>query len=283
MSAQLPGAIHTTEIRDGVLLAGSDPHWCEAQPTSTATRALVQLARQFKAEGTLRAIALVGDLPDFEAISHFDPLDWRKPGSIARELQIVNARLDELHKAAGSGVELWRLKGNHCARWDKRLAKVAPEFVGCRGFSLDDQLDPAWRPAEVLDVNPGAGGLLLKHRHRGGANAARGNALAAGKSIATGHVHQPNATRLSNATSPGFWGIDLGTMADPRSPAFGYTEGAAAIGMLGWSSTFWVFTFADGRLLWPEPVHVVDEDAGLFTFRGRIHQVKQAQPRRQAA
>jgi hypothetical protein len=31
-------------------------------------------------------------------------------------------------------------------RWNKRLATVAPEFVGCRGFTLDEQLDPSWRP-----------------------------------------------------------------------------------------------------------------------------------------
>ena len=194
MSASSAGAIHQTEIRDGVLLAGSDPHWTEQQPTSTATRALVQMAREFAAE--------------------------------------------------------------------------------CRGFTLDEQLDPSWRPAEVLDINPGAGGLLLKHRHRGGANAARANAQAAGKSIATGHVHQPNCIRLSNAASADFWGVDLGTMADPRAGSFAYTEGAAALGMLGWSSAVWVFTFEAGRLLWPEPVHVVDEAAGLFTFRGRIHRVE---------
>ena len=155
MSAQPPGAIHTTEIRDGVLLAGSDPHWAEHQPTSTATRALIQMTCQLAHEGTLRAVAPVGDLPDFAQISRFEPLGWEQPGSIAKELKIVNARLDEIHKAAGSGVELWRLKGNHCDRWNKRLATVAPEFVGCRGFSLDEQL-AAWRPAEVLlEYNPG--------------------------------------------------------------------------------------------------------------------------------
>jgi hypothetical protein len=111
MSTHLPGAIHTTEIRDGVLLAGSDPHRTEQQPTSTATGALIQMAREFKAEGTLRAVALVGDLPDFERISRFSPRGWEQPSSIAAELQIVNARLDEIHKAASSGVELWRLKG----------------------------------------------------------------------------------------------------------------------------------------------------------------------------
>jgi hypothetical protein len=44
-------------------------------------------------------------------------------------------------------------------------------------------------------------------------------------------------------------------------------------GMAGWCSSFAVFTFTGGRLAWPEMVHVVDEAAGLFTFRGRLHSV----------
>ena len=82
MSAHLPSAIHQTEIRDGVLLAGSDPHWTEYQPTSTATCALIKMARELADEGTLRAVALVGDLPDFAQISRFGPLGWERPGSV---------------------------------------------------------------------------------------------------------------------------------------------------------------------------------------------------------
>ena len=33
---------------------------------------------------------------------------------------------------------------------------------------------------------------------------------------------------------------------------------------------FAVLTFDNGRLLWPEVAHVVDEEKGLVTFRGRI-------------
>jgi hypothetical protein len=65
-------------------------------------------------------------------------------------------------------------------------------------------------------------------------------------------------------------------MAALGSPAFHYTEGAARSGMAGWCSSFTVFTFSSGRLLWQEMVHVVDEAAGLFTFRGRLHSVADA-------
>jgi hypothetical protein len=125
----------------------------------------------------------------------------------------------------------------------------------------------------VCDINPGPFGLIVKHRHKGGANAARGNATSAGRSIATGHTHQPNVVRLSNAATGSFWGVDLGTMAKLNADSFAYTEGAAATGMAGWASSFGVFTFVEGRLLWPEVVHVVDEAAGLVSFRGELIRV----------
>jgi hypothetical protein len=57
-------------------------------------------------------------------------------------LDTVNARLGEIKLVAGLGTQLLRVKGNHCARYDARLAAVAPEFAGVRGFCLDEQLDP---------------------------------------------------------------------------------------------------------------------------------------------
>ena len=65
-------------------------------------------------------------------------------------------------------------------------------------------------------------------------------------------------------------GVDLGTMAALSSAAFSYTEGAASTGPAGWASSFGVFTWFNGRLLWPELVHVVDEQAGLVSFRGGL-------------
>ena len=59
-------------------------------------------------------------------------------------------------------------------------------------------------------------------------------------------------------------------MAALSSAAFSYTEGAASTGMAGWASSFGVFTWFNGRLLWPELVHVVDEQAGLVSFRGGL-------------
>jgi hypothetical protein len=43
----------TIEIDDGIVLIGSDPHW---RPTSTATKAFIQLTSRFAEEGSLRAV-----------------------------------------------------------------------------------------------------------------------------------------------------------------------------------------------------------------------------------
>jgi hypothetical protein len=91
------------EISDGIVLAGSDPHWTVSQPTSTATKAFVHLTARFAEEGTLRAAILAGDLPDFGQISRHAPLGWEKHGSLAEELEIVNERLGEIKAVAGLG------------------------------------------------------------------------------------------------------------------------------------------------------------------------------------
>jgi hypothetical protein len=139
------------------------------------------------------------------------------------------------------------------------------------GFALCDHIDPRWIMAWQVEINgPGPEGVLVRHRFRGGVNAGRANVLAAGRSVVTGHTHQLQVTRVSNSLGH-FFGVDLGTMAPLGSGAFsGYTEQASAAGMTGWASGFGVLSFAGSKLLWPELVHVVDEAAGLYSFRGKL-------------
>jgi hypothetical protein len=61
------------------------------------------------------------------------------------------------------------------------------------------------------------------------------------------------------------FGVDCGTLADPGGPQFvDYMEDSPA----NWRSGFVVLTFHKGRLLWPEPVHVIED--GAVEFRGRV-------------
>jgi hypothetical protein len=100
--------------------------------------------------------------------------------------------------------------------------------------------------------------------------------LAEGRSVVTGHTHLLNCTRVSNSLGH-FWGVDLGTMSALPSPAFtAYTEMAET----GWASGFGLLSFDRSRLLWPELIHVVDEDAGLYSFRGQLDCVAEPPGRR---
>jgi hypothetical protein len=94
--------------------------------------------------------------------------------------------------------------------------------------------------------------------------------IAAGRSIVTGHTHQPGITRISHG-SHHLYGVDCGCVAALNSRAFvGYTEMAAAAGLSNWASGFAVLTFRDGLLMPPEPVLVLDEQAGTYAFRGEV-------------
>ena len=262
---------HTIKIRDGVALVGSDPHWIPDQPPSTATKAFVRMARLLSAQGDLRALVLNGDLFDFPAVSRHPRIGWEERPTVAAEISEVQARMAEIADAVGPGVPLIMTIGNHDARLDTFLSQNAAAMEGVSGFALRDHIDPRWIMAWQVEINgPGPEGVLVRHRFKGGMSAGRANVLAAGRSVVSGHTHQANVTRVSNSLGH-FWGVDLGTMAPLGSSAFtGYTEMAAASGMTNWASAFGVLTFAGSTLLWPELVHVVDEEAGLYSFRGRL-------------
>ena len=264
------------EIRNGACLIGSDCHWVPNQPPSTATRAFVKMARQLSDQGELQSLILAGDLADFPKISRHPRIMWEPQPSVADELREVRARMEEIAEAAGPDVPLTMLVGNHEQRFSSFLSQAVPQCEGIPGFGLGDQIDPRWEMGWQAEINgSGPEGVLVRHRLKGGSGAGRSNVLAAGRSVITGHTHQLNVTRVSNSLGH-FWGVDLGTMSPIGSGAFtGYTEMAAASGMAGWASGFAVLTFVEGRLIWPELVHVVEEAAGLYTFRGRLFNVDQ--------
>jgi hypothetical protein len=202
-------------------------------------------------------------------------IGWEPQPTVAAEIREVQERMEEIADAAGPDIPLIMTIGNHDARLDTFLSQNAAAREGVSGFALRDHIDPRWTMAWQVEINgPGFEGVLVRHRFKGGLNAGRGNALAAGRSVVTGHTHQANVTRVSNSLGH-FWGVDLGTMAPLGSSAFtGYTEMAAASGMTNWAGAFGVFTFVDGRMIWPELVHVVDEEAGLYSFRGKLEEVE---------
>lgn len=95
------------------------------------------------------------------------------------------------------------------------------------------------------------------------------NAVQSGLSMVTGHLHSLKVTPWSDYTGTRF-GVDTGTLAAPFGPQFNsYMED----GPRNWRSGFAVLTFHDGELLWPELVHVRNEEAGEVEFRGKVWNV----------
>lgn len=258
---------HHTHVENGCVIAFSDAHFSDLPPT-TAFRALVQHVRRFAADGSLRTVVNVGDSLDFPTISRHDPLGWERRPSVARELGVAQERLVEIVEAAGPGVEFPWCLGNHDLRWAQRLSKVAPEFVGCPGMELAEHF-PTCVHCILLEINPGPGSVICKHRFTGSANSTRNDTLRSGKSLVCEHSHALNVTAYTDYAATRY-GCNSGTLVAPYSKPFaGYTE----LNPVDWRSGYLVLTFVNGVLLPPEPAIVMSETEETVAFRGELIRV----------
>lgn len=248
-------AIRNLRIENGAVLIGSDAHYWP-NIVSTAHRAFVRFCGDLKPS----AVILNGDVCDFAAVSRFAPIGWESRPSVKQELEACQDRLEEIEKAAPKGAAfIWTL-GNHDGRFETRLASVAPEFAKVHGVHLKDHF-PRWTPAWACWINDE---VVVKHRWKGGIHAPHNNTIQSGKTMITGHLHSMKVTPWSDYNGTRF-GVDTGTLAEPYGQQFtDYTEANP----VNWRSGFIVLTFKDGRLLWPEIVHVIEE--GKVEFRGEI-------------
>jgi hypothetical protein len=162
-------------------------------------------------------------------------------------------------ESVGKGARfIWPL-GNHDSRFETRLATVAPEYANIHGVHLKDNF-PKWEPCWAAFINKD---VVAKHRFKGGRHAPENNTLWAGRTIFTGHLHAMKDEPLSDYNGTR-WGVDTGTMADPYGPQFyNYTE----MSPLNWRSGFYLMTFVNGVLYWPEKVWVCGP--GQVEFRGK--------------
>lgn len=242
------------DVDNGTVIIFSDAHFWPKLRT-TAFKALLMFIHEFKP----KAVINNGDAFDGASISRYPRIGWDSKPSVKEELQACTDRLGEIEEAANGAKLYWPL-GNHDSRFETRLAQNAPEFEGVKGFTLKDRF-PAWAPCWSVWVN---GDVVIKHRLRGGIHATRNNTLNAGLSTFTGHLHQLKVTPLDDYRGTR-WGVDTGTLADPRGPQFtDYTED----GNMDWRSGFAVATFHNGKLLWPELCRVLE--FGKVDFRGQV-------------
>lgn len=241
------------EITDGIVLVGSDAHiW--PGPPSTAMRAFTKFCKEMKP----RIVVMNGDALDGARISRHPPIGWADTPKLVDEIEACKEQLHALATAAGKAHKIWSC-GNHDARFESRLAQVAPDYAKIHGTSLHHHF-PLWQPCWSAWINDD---VVVKHRIKGGIHATHNNTMWAGKTTVTGHLHSLKVTPFSDYRGTRF-GIDCGCLADPYGPAFvDYTEDSPR----NWRAGFVVLTFHKGRLMWPEVVAVVDQ--ATVEFRGQ--------------
>lgn len=245
-------------VPNGVVLVGSDAHYWPGAP-SVAHRAFVHFANLMAP----KAVIVNGDAFDGASISRHPPIGWAALPTVQQEIEACQERLDEIARTAPRRCKLvWSL-GNHDARFETRIATVAPEFAKVHGTSLQDHF-PEWEPCWATWINDA---VVVKHRFKGGMHAPFNGTLWAGKSIITGHLHSAKVYPLSDYNGTRY-GVDTGCLADAYGEQFrDYTEDNAR----NWRSGFAVLTFKDGELLQPELV--LAWDAEHVQFRGEVVRV----------
>jgi hypothetical protein len=242
------------EVLDGTVIVFSDAHYWPGEP-STAHRALVEFCKRINPV----AVVCNGDAIDGSAISRHPPIGWESCPSVKEELEVCQERLGEIASVAGEASLTWLL-GNHDARFETRLAQVAPEFKDIHGIHLKDHF-PDWDCGWSLFIN---GDVVIKHRFKGGAHAPYNNTITSGLSMVTGHLHSAKVTPFTDYRGTRY-GVDTGCLADTYHPAFqGYCEDNSR----DWRAAFCVLTFVDGTLLMPELVLVFDQNR--VQFRGEL-------------
>ena len=245
-------------ITDGVVLVGSDAHYYPGIIT-TAHKVFVKFAREFKPTIIIKN----GDELDFPSISRFTPIGWEKRPKVQEEIEWTQERMAEIESASLNSKLIWSL-GNHDARFETRLATVAPEYAMVKGVHLHDHF-PRWKGCWATWLNDD---VVVKHRYKSGIYATRNNALNSGKTVVTGHLHSLQVTPLSDYNGTR-WGVDCGTMADVYGPMFtDYMEDSPR----NWRSGFVLLTFHKSRLLWPEIIHITGENE--YEFRGKLYQLQ---------
>ena len=253
-----PGRVHV-EIKNGTALIGSDFHiWPGDSPVC------LRAFKQFIKDIQPNAIILNGDVMDFPRISRH-PQNWESAPDPQQEIEAAQDHLNDMDMAAKRGTKrLWNL-GNHDARWELTFASLVPQMRGVKGVHLSDFFG-SWSKAMSCFINEGVpgGATMVKHRWKSGQGATRANALNAGVSMVTGHLHSQNVRPLSDYSRFDRYGVDTGCVADKDHKAFAYTEDAA----LDWRSGFALLTYKDGVLMPPELITKMSENT--VWFRGNL-------------
>lgn len=247
------------EITDGVILVGSDAHYSPGH-VSVAHKALCNLLADMGTD--VKAVVLNGDILDGGSISRHPALGFQKVPTVKEELEAVQERLGDIERVRPAGCKLLRTYGNHCNRWELRLANQAGQtWAGVQGMLLRDHI-PHWEDSLRIDVNED---MVIIHDWHSGVHSGWNDVVKGGCHTVTGHTHE-----LSAKAHKGFknthYGIKTGMLADEFQSEFDYRLGKPGF---NWQSGFAVLTWKDGMLLHPEFCAV--RDNGSAYFRGKLY------------
>lgn len=246
-------------VRNGIVLVTGDQHfWPGIVPTMH--KAFCYLAKKMKPY----AVVWNGDAFDGSSISRHASIGWESKPTVQQELEAVMDRSAEVMKAAPGARRIW-VPGNHCLRFESRLAAVAPEYREVKGIHLKDHF-PEWTPAWFVTVNADTPSHTeIRHREKGGVHASYNNTKESGVTLVTGHDHRADVVPYDDRRGRRY-GVRHGMGADSsRDPQFvNYLEGKKA----NWQSAVAVLTYKDGQLLCPELALKFGDDS--FEFRGEV-------------
>ena len=246
------------EVESGIVLVGSDAHIWPGE-LSPMFRAFAKFAKDM----TPAVVVMNGDAFDGASISQHPPIGWATLPTVQEEIESCQEALSLIERAVPRKTrKIWSL-GNHDARFETKIATVAPEFAKVEGTSLRDHF-PMWEPCWGTWINDS---VVIKHRFKGGIHAPHNNTMWSGKTMVTGHLHSAKVQPFSDYNGTRY-GVDTGCLAEPYADAFrDYTEDNPR----NWRSGFCVLTFKNGELLQPELVLSWGDNA--VQFRGEIMKV----------
>ena len=247
---------------NGTVIVFSDAHFWPSRRT-TAFKALLWLIEELKPS----VVVNNGDAFDGASISRHPANGWEKTPSVLEELKACEMFLGEIDDAAKLANPkcklIWTL-GNHDARMNMRLAAMAPEFIGIKGFNLIDHFED-WQHTTSCFLNDK---VMVKHRWKGGIHATHNNTMGSGVSIVTGHLHSLKASAWTDYNGTR-WGVDTGTLSQPFAPQFAYAEDNPR----NWRAGFAVLNLRDGSLISPEICMVNDKNPDCVEWRGELWNV----------
>jgi Calcineurin-like phosphoesterase len=247
-------------IKDGYVVCFSDAHFWPGI-RSTAFEALIRVIKHLKP----KIVVSNGDALDGASISRHDPLGWQSLPRVIDELDATKGFLGEVERAAGNAKLIFTV-GNHDSRYDRRLASEISEFEEVPGMRLSDHLK-SWRFCYGFLLNEHIDPVFFIHTIRGGVHAPRNNALAAGCTVFTGHLHSQKVMPVSTLLRD-FDGVDAGMIADRDGVQFSYVAAKPT----DWREGFAVQRFDKNGYRYPPELCRVQHINGKrrAVFRGEV-------------